>query len=95
MTMTSIHATDEETPLLQDQPRKKTPLPWFQLWLVILLQMGESMTAQVISPFVPQVSMIMNGSSNGLSIRIQLIRDLGVAGGDETKVGYYVGMMVC
>ncbi|XP_006462217.1 hypothetical protein AGABI2DRAFT_186233 [Agaricus bisporus var. bisporus H97] len=76
MTMTSIHATDEETPLLQDQPRKKTPLPWFQLWLVILLQMGESMTAQVISPFAPQ-----------------LIRDLGVAGGDETKVGYYVGMM--
>ncbi|KAF7771077.1 hypothetical protein Agabi119p4_7051 [Agaricus bisporus var. burnettii] len=38
--------------------------------------MGESMTAQVISPFAPQ-----------------LIRDLGVAGGDETKVGYYVGMM--
>ncbi|KAF7771079.1 hypothetical protein Agabi119p4_7053 [Agaricus bisporus var. burnettii] len=75
--MTSIQPTDEATPLLQDQPaQQKTPLPWFQFSLVILLQLGESMTSQVISPFAPQ-----------------LIRDLGITGGDETKVGYYVGTM--
>ncbi|EKM78054.1 hypothetical protein AGABI1DRAFT_114886 [Agaricus bisporus var. burnettii JB137-S8] len=67
---------DEETPLLQQQPKKKTPLPWSQYSLVLLLQLGEPMTSQVIYPFAPQ-----------------LIRDLGITGGDETKVGYYVGIM--
>ena len=26
---------------------------------------------------------------------LQLIRDVGITHGDETRVGYYVGLMVC
>ncbi|EAU85340.2 hypothetical protein CC1G_07610 [Coprinopsis cinerea okayama7 len=72
---------DEETPLLRGEDgnvKKKqvTPLPWFQFSLVLLLQLAEPLTSQVISPFMPQ-----------------LIRELGITGGDEAAVGYYVGIM--
>ncbi|KAF8896545.1 member of major facilitator superfamily multidrug-resistance, DHA1 sub-family [Infundibulicybe gibba] len=46
---------DEETPLLHSQHVKKTPLPWFQLSIVLLLQLTEPLTSQVISPFAPQL----------------------------------------
>jgi len=46
---------DEETPLLRVQPKKRTPLPWFQLIIVLFLQLGEPLTSQVIYPFAPQV----------------------------------------
>ncbi|TFK98633.1 member of major facilitator superfamily multidrug-resistance, DHA1 sub-family [Pterulicium gracile] len=65
---------DEETPLLVKKPR--TPLPWFQLSIVLFLQMAEPLTSQVLYPFGPQ-----------------LMRDIGITHGDETKVGYYVGLM--
>ncbi|KAG5642027.1 hypothetical protein DXG03_003774 [Asterophora parasitica] len=67
---------DEETPLLQAQPVKRTPLPWFQFSIVLFLQLAEPLTSQVISPFAPQ-----------------LMRDIGVTKGNETQVGYYVGLM--
>lgn len=69
---------DEETPLLhaQQQKRVRTPLPLRQILILLLLQLAEPLTSQVISPFAPQ-----------------LIRDIGVTHGDETKVGYYVGML--
>ncbi|KAG6332177.1 hypothetical protein ID866_6916 [Astraeus odoratus] len=69
---------DEETPLLQvpEQKQRKTPLPWRQFSIILLLQLSEPLTAQVISPFAPE-----------------LIRNIGVTHGDETKVGYYVGLM--
>lgn len=54
MTVTTDREVDEETPLLQVQP-KKTPLPWFQFTIVLLLQLGEPLTSQVIYPFAPQV----------------------------------------
>ncbi|KAF9441801.1 major facilitator superfamily multidrug-resistance, DHA1 sub-family [Macrolepiota fuliginosa MF-IS2] len=76
MTVTTNHETDEETPLLQGPTKKKTPLPWFQFTIVLFLQLGEPLTAQVIYPFAPQ-----------------LIRDLGITNGNESKVGYYVGIM--
>ncbi|KXN88656.1 hypothetical protein AN958_06924 [Leucoagaricus sp. SymC.cos] len=76
MTATVVHEIDEGTPLLPTQPKKKTPLPWFQFTIVLFLQLGEPLTSQVIYPFAPQ-----------------LIRDLGITGGDESKVGYYVGIM--
>jgi len=54
----------EDTPLLADcddapqesesKPRP-TPLPWRQLSIVLLLQLVEPLTAQVIVPFLPQV----------------------------------------
>ncbi|KAF5358825.1 hypothetical protein D9758_008562 [Tetrapyrgos nigripes] len=67
---------DEETPLLNKRKPKRTPLPWFQVTIVLFLQLAEPLTSQVIYPFTPQ-----------------LIRDIGVTNGDETKVGYYVGLM--
>ncbi|GLB44911.1 putative major facilitator superfamily protein [Lyophyllum shimeji] len=68
---------DEETPLLRDeQPRKRTPLPWDQFTIVLFLQLAEPLTSQVISPFAPQ-----------------LIRDIGITHGNESQVGYYVGLL--
>ncbi|KAJ6488137.1 member of major facilitator superfamily multidrug-resistance, DHA1 sub-family [Mycena vitilis] len=55
---------------------KRTPLPQFQFFIVLFLQLAEPLTSQVIYPFAPQ-----------------LIRDVGITHGDETKVGYYVGTM--
>jgi MFS family permease len=46
---------DEETPLLDSQVKKtnRTPLPWFQLSIILFLQLAEPLTAQVIYPFAP------------------------------------------
>lgn len=48
---------DEETPLLNSQQlkSKRTPLPWFQFSIVLLLQLAEPLTSQVIYPFAPEV----------------------------------------
>ncbi|PFH51086.1 hypothetical protein AMATHDRAFT_75169 [Amanita thiersii Skay4041] len=48
---------DEETPLLNQQKTKKkpTPLPWFQLSIVLFLQLSEPLTSQVIYPFSPEL----------------------------------------
>jgi MFS family permease len=51
---------DEETPLLHSEgnaPAKKpqTPLPWRQFSMLLVLQIAEPMTSQVISPFAPQL----------------------------------------
>ncbi|KAF8896544.1 member of major facilitator superfamily multidrug-resistance, DHA1 sub-family, partial [Infundibulicybe gibba] len=45
---------DEETPLLHSQYVKETPLPWFQLSIVLVLQLAEPLTSQVIYPFAPR-----------------------------------------
>lgn len=76
----TVHVrSDEETPLLQESPRAKparTPIPWGQLSILLVLQLAEPLTSQVISPFAPE-----------------LIRSIGITGGDEAKVGYYVGLL--
>lgn len=55
----SYHQSDEESPLL---PRKtRTPIPWFQFSIVMILQLAEPLTSQVISPFIPQVCTILEG----------------------------------
>ncbi|KAG2355803.1 major facilitator superfamily domain-containing protein [Suillus spraguei] len=49
---------DEETPLLQENAPAKipqTPLPWRQFSILLVLQIAEPMTSQVISPFAPQL----------------------------------------
>ncbi|PFH51111.1 hypothetical protein AMATHDRAFT_59848 [Amanita thiersii Skay4041] len=48
---------DEETPLLPSQQIKDapTPLPWFQFSIVLLLQLAEPLTSQVIHPFAPEL----------------------------------------
>lgn len=55
MTATTL---DEETPLLPEQQKKKqpTPLPWAQFSILLILQLAEPLTSQVIYPFLPQVS---------------------------------------
>ncbi|KAI0749529.1 MFS general substrate transporter [Daedaleopsis nitida] len=80
--MTARHAeADEETPLLRAESqtphkRKHTPIPWAQFSLLLVLQLAEPLTSQVIYPFAPE-----------------LIRNIGITHGDETRVGYYVGLM--
>ncbi|KAH7924289.1 MFS multidrug-resistance DHA1 sub-family [Leucogyrophana mollusca] len=50
---------DEETPLLHGeatlQKVKRTPLPWRQFAILLILQISEPLTSQVISPFAPQL----------------------------------------
>jgi len=75
--MTVVERSDEETPLLPRAKPTKTPIPWAQLSILLVLQLAEPLTSQVISPFAPD-----------------LIRNIGITGGDEAKVGYYVGLMV-
>ncbi|KAG1858620.1 MFS multidrug-resistance DHA1 sub-family [Suillus tomentosus] len=69
---------DEETHLLQrpEQPTAKTPLPWDQFWILLLLEMPDFLSSGTLAPFIPQ-----------------LIRDIGVTHGDETKVGHYAGIL--
>ncbi|KAJ7510502.1 member of major facilitator superfamily multidrug-resistance, DHA1 sub-family [Mycena galericulata] len=69
-------ATRNDSNDSNDLRQKPTPLPRFQLFIVLFLQLAEPLTSQVIYPFAPQ-----------------LIRDIGITNGDETKVGYYVGIM--
>jgi len=48
---------DEDTPLLSsEQPlQKPTPVPWAQVWILLVLQLAEPLTSQVIYPFTPEV----------------------------------------
>ncbi|KAI9573798.1 major facilitator superfamily domain-containing protein [Boletus coccyginus] len=73
---------DEEAPLLGEQSqnsqqrKQKTPLPWRQLSILLLLSISEPVTSQVIAPFLPQ-----------------LIKDIGITDGKDSRIGYYVGLM--
>lgn len=52
---------DEETPLLAEEggkdsaPKERSPIPWGQFSILLILQLAEPLTSQVISPFAPQV----------------------------------------
>ncbi|KAJ7354091.1 major facilitator superfamily domain-containing protein [Mycena albidolilacea] len=59
-----------------DEPVKPTPIPKFQLFIILLIQFAEPITALVIYPFV-----------------VQFVRETGITGGDETKTGFYAGML--
>ena len=91
-------AHDEETPLLHSErhgKKKTTPLPWFQFSITLFLQLAEPLTSQVIYPFMPEVCTISRNLWRAHSFPgDKLIRDLGVTHGNESQVGYYVGMMV-
>lgn len=70
---------DEETPLLSSETVTKnlvTPVPWAQLWVLLVLQLAEPLTSQVIYPFAPE-----------------FVRNVGITHGDESRVGYYVGLL--
>ncbi|KAJ6577996.1 major facilitator superfamily domain-containing protein [Mycena capillaripes] len=65
----------ESTPLLA--PQKPTPLPKFQLFILLWVQLAEPLTSQVIYPFINK----------------QLVGELPITGGDEEKIGYYAGLI--
>ncbi|KAF8218231.1 major facilitator superfamily domain-containing protein [Mycena galopus ATCC 62051] len=67
----------ESTPLLA--LRKPTPLPKFQLFILLWVQLAEPLTSQVIYPFINKAW--------------QLVGELPITGGDETKIGYYAGLI--
>jgi hypothetical protein len=51
----------EETPLLQqpEQPiavKARTPLPWDQFWIILVLHFSHSLVFKTLAPFTPQVS---------------------------------------
>ncbi|KAJ8588086.1 MFS multidrug-resistance DHA1 sub-family [Rhizopogon salebrosus TDB-379] len=50
---------DEETPLVQrrqpEQPVTRTPLPWDQFWVVLLVQISDPFATQTLAPFTPQL----------------------------------------
>jgi hypothetical protein len=49
---------DEETPLLSSErglKKSPTPVPWSQIWILLVLQLAEPLTSQVIYPFTPEV----------------------------------------
>lgn len=54
---------DEETPLVQrpeqSATRTRTPLPWDQFWVVLLLQGSDPFAAQTLAPFIPEVSILL------------------------------------
>jgi hypothetical protein len=96
-------SANENTPLIQGEQRShettglKPRFPWGQLSILLVLQLAEPMTYQVIAPFAPQVIHSARRFIALFSLTttfIQLVRDVGVTHGDERKVGYYVGMMV-
>ncbi|KAF8501373.1 member of major facilitator superfamily multidrug-resistance, DHA1 sub-family [Russula emetica] len=69
----------EDTPLLSSEStlqKPSTPVPWAQVWILLVLQLAEPLTSQVIYPFTPE-----------------FVRNVGITHGDESRVGYYVGMM--
>lgn len=56
-----LDQADEETPLLASEhqvphKRKHTPIPWGQFAILLILQLAEPLTSQVINPFAPDVS---------------------------------------
>jgi hypothetical protein len=48
---------DEETPLLRrsEQTTAKTPLPWDQLWIILLSQLSDPLSSKTLAPFIPQL----------------------------------------
>ena len=59
--MSSPTRQDEETPLLQrdNAPRRPTPLPKAQLFLLLLLRLAEPITSNSISPYISEVSFVV------------------------------------
>ena len=75
--MTAQGRREDDAPNAENSEIKRTPLPKFQLFIVLLIQFAEPVTATVIYPFVNQ-----------------FVRETGITGGDETKTGYYGGIVV-
>ena len=52
----------EDTPLLSSEStlqKSSTPVPWAQVWILLVLQLAEPLTSQVIYPFTPEVCRLL------------------------------------
>ncbi|KAF8840838.1 member of major facilitator superfamily multidrug-resistance, DHA1 sub-family [Paxillus ammoniavirescens] len=81
---------DEQTPLLrssdsethEQEPedlKQRTPLPWPQLAILLVIQISEPLTSQVISPFAPQLIRdvgITNGDEAQVGFYVGLLHSL-------------------
>jgi hypothetical protein len=75
---------------------KRTPLPKLQVFILLLIQFSEPVTGKH-----PPASKMSSSSSRICSLAlviypfvIQFVRDTGVTGGDESKTGYFAGIIV-
>jgi hypothetical protein len=61
MTHNDDVSPDEETPLLSDGDSKKPSarVPWSQVGILLVLQLAEPLTSQVIYPFTPEVRYVL------------------------------------
>ncbi|KAG1746535.1 major facilitator superfamily domain-containing protein [Suillus paluster] len=77
-TANSPRTESETTPLIPAgvSKRPKTPLPKFQIGILMMLHVTEPIASMSIFPYINQ-----------------LIRELGITGGDEAAVGYYAGII--
>ncbi|KAF9219805.1 MFS general substrate transporter [Gyrodon lividus] len=82
---------DEQTPLLRSShperhahdesevTKQRTPLPWPQLAILLVIQISEPLTSQVISPFAPQLIRdvgITNGDEAQVGFYVGLLHSL-------------------
>lgn len=88
--------TDDHAPLLspttgsdRNEPKKPTPLPIVQICVVLLSCLIEPIASQCIYPFINEVCSLPFSSLLSHSTLHQLVREIGITGGDETKVGQY------
>ncbi|KAG0709382.1 major facilitator superfamily domain-containing protein [Suillus ampliporus] len=77
-TVDSPRTASDTTPLIPAgaSKRPKTPLPKFQIGILMMLHVTEPIASMSIFPYINQ-----------------LIRELGITGGDEAAVGYYAGII--
>ncbi|KAJ7690121.1 major facilitator superfamily multidrug-resistance, DHA1 sub-family [Mycena rosella] len=61
---------------IREDGKKRTPIPKFQVAILLFIQFSEPIAALVIYPFI-----------------VQLIRDTKVTGGEESKTGFYAGLL--
>ncbi|KAG0709385.1 major facilitator superfamily domain-containing protein [Suillus ampliporus] len=77
-TVDSPRTASDTTPLIPAgaSKRPKTPLPKFQICILLMLHVTEPIASMSIFSYINQ-----------------LIRELGITGGDEAAVGYYAGII--
>ena len=86
--------SNDTTPLIAK--KTATPLPRFQLFILLWVQLAEPMTSQVIYPFINKVCLRILCVTQQQTDRSchKLVGELPITGGDEEKIGYYAGLIV-
>lgn len=94
----SSESPDEETPLLQvkNDAKSSSPLPKLQLSILLLMLLSEPVSFSSISPYISRVSLVPLSFSFTISDTscYKLISGMEITHGDESQVGYYIGLMV-